>query len=124
MITIEFDDKCTLPAMDRPSIVSWQVKELRNTTTNEEIVNGMKRAFGKYRVNENMNLFQEEEVYDCISDVVQSQNTSKSERKWIESSLSFHMVILGFTDNYEYKYKVDGTDGHINSFELIEKLPR
>lgn len=123
MITVEFDEACELPAMSEPSSVTWQAKRLNNTTTGEPIVNGMKRVFGKYRINKEMNLLEEENVYESIGDVLQGRNDSNGERKWIESGLSFHMIILGYTDNYEYEYSVEGVDGHIDSIELVEKSP-
>jgi hypothetical protein len=122
MITVEFDEACELPAMGEPSSVTWQARRLNNTTTGEPIVNGMKRAFGKYRINKEMNLLEREDVYNSIRDVLRKDNTD-SERKWVESTLSFRMVIVGRSEDYSYKYAMEGFNGCIESIELIEKSP-
>lgn len=121
MITVKFDEECEMPDMTNPSLIKWQVKRLKNTTTNDHIVDGMNREVGKFRINKEMNLYEKEHVYKSIENVLQSRNDSNGERKWIESSLNFHMIIIGTTDNNEYKYSLEGSDGHIYSIELIEK---
>jgi hypothetical protein len=82
----------------------------------------MKRAFGKYRINKEMNLLEREDVYNSIRDVLRKDNTD-SERKWVESTLSFRMVIVGRSEDYSYKYAMEGFNGCIESIELIEKSP-
>lgn len=122
MITVKFDEKCELPAMDEPSSVTWQAKRLTNTTTGEPIVNGMKRAFREYRVDSDMRVLEKKRVYDSIGDALYgSPEIENGEMEWVDTSLSFEMVMVGSTESYYYRYILVGSDGVVDSVELVEK---
>jgi hypothetical protein len=140
MITVEFDKKCELPAMSEPSSITWKVKRLKNTTTGETVVNGTKRAYREYRIDRcittnhdnspeplvsiDMRVLEKKKVYDSISDALYGDSyLDGKEKEWLDTTLSFEMVIFGCTDRHSYTYSLVGSNGVIDSVELVEKSP-
>lgn len=123
MIRTEFEKDCTLPAMNNPHTIMWQIKKMKNTTTDEYIVNSGKRAHREFKVDGDMNLYERSRVHESVYDAKYS-TASEPEIKWVESDICFEGILIGQKDRFLYKYEVTAHNGTLETVNLISKTSK
>lgn len=123
MIKIQFENPNCLPAIEDASEVNWQIKWMRNNTTETEIINGLKDAYRRYRVDADMNILEEQYVYESVSDALKEGYSVDRELDWVETTMEFEAEMIGDKDGYRYKYEIRGSDGILEDSKLVHKKP-
>lgn len=119
MVTqIEISEECDIPGIEDPSRIEFQAKRMINRTTNTHIVSGLKDSYRRFKINEDMELYEKVSVHNSISNAMSKKSGSK---EWVENSMSFEAVILSKTNNHYCEHVIKGVDGKVVSITLVSK---